>query len=246
MTSLTSLGVRGSSHGETARARMEQWLSCSPLFSAASERSRGALVSAAGILTLPPATKLIEQGSSADALYLVGRGRVRVLRSKGPDRVMVIGYRSEGELVGEACLGGAPEHTEEAVAMSEVEAAGFPRDVLDEQIRLDPALGSAVLAYVTARRRKAEERVASLLFRNVESRLCEMLVEAAERWGVPSARGTLIDASLTHLEIAEAIGSTRETVTLSLGALRKRGLLDIAGRRLIVRDQGALVKIAEA
>jgi CRP-like cAMP-binding protein len=52
----------------------------------------------------------------------------------------------------------------------------------------------------------------------------------------------LISAPITHAEIAHVIGSTRETVTLTLGAFRKEGLLEVAGRRLIVRDREALAR----
>jgi CRP-like cAMP-binding protein len=79
-----------------------------------------------------------------------------------------------------------------------------------------------------------------MLFRNVEGRLAEFLLKAADRWGVPTPKGVLISAPITHLEIAQSIGSTRETVTLTLGALRREGLLDVAGRRLIVKDREAL------
>jgi CRP-like cAMP-binding protein len=44
------------------------------------------------------------------------------------------------------------------------------------------------------------------------------------------------------MEIAQAIGSTRETVTLTLGSLRKEGLLDVSGRRLIVKSREGLAQ----
>ena len=106
--------------------------------------------------------------------------------------------------------------------------------------RSDPALSSALLGVLLARQREAEDRIESLLFRNVEGRVVEFLLKAAERWGVPSPKGTLISAPITHLEIAQSIGSTRETVTLTLGALRREGLLDVAGRRLIVKNREGL------
>ena len=85
-----------------------------------------------------------------------------------------------------------------------------------------------------------EERLASMLFRNVEARLAEFLVKAAARWGIPEPRGVLIAAPFTHQEMASMIGSTRETVTLTLGELRKKGVIDIDRRRIVVLDRDAL------
>jgi len=151
-----------------------------------------------------------------------------------------LGYRGSGELLGEACLGHAPAHREKATAMEEVEYVRIPLPVVDDLLAQDAALGPAVLALLLARQRETEDRIASLLFRDVEGRLAEFLLQAADRWGVPNPKGTLISAPITHLEIAQSIGSTRETVTLTLGALRREGLLDVAGRRLIVCDREKL------
>jgi CRP-like cAMP-binding protein len=172
---------------------------------------------------------------------LIGRGRARIERAAGGGRLVVpLGYRGSGDVLGEACLGHAPEHAENATAMEETEYARIPLQVIDALVADDAALGPAVLALLLARQRATEDRIQSLLFRNVQGRIAEFLLDAAERWGVPSPKGTLISAPITHLEIAQSIGSTRETVTLTLGALRRDGLLDVAGRRLIVRDRAAL------
>src|SRR5262249_31781136 len=116
----------------------------------------------------------------------------------------------------------------------------LPVHVVGAALAEDAGMGPAALSLLLARQRETEDRIESLLFRNVEGRLVEFLLKAADRWGVPTPRGTLISAPLTHLEVAQAIGSTRETVTLTLGALRREELLDVAGRRIVVRDREAL------
>ena len=74
----------------------------------------------------------------------------------------------------------------------------------------------------------------------MEARLAEFLLKAASRWGIPEPRGVLIAAPFTHQEMANMIGSTRETVTLTLGDLRKRGAIEVDRRRVVVLDQEAL------
>lgn len=155
-------------------------------------------------------------------------------------RAVPLGYRGTGDVLGESCFGGVKQYTENAMAMEEVEVVRLPVVSVFSLVSSDPALGTAIMALLVGRQREAEERIESMLFRNVEGRLAEFLLRAADRWGVPTPKGTLISAPITHLEIAQSIGSTRETVTLTLGALRREGLLDVAGRRLIVKDREAL------
>jgi CRP-like cAMP-binding protein len=225
---------------EGVRARIQRALKLSPLFEHASRASREAVVAASELTVVPAGTVVIRQGAAPDGLMVIGRGRARMERIAADGRVVPVGYRGAGELLGESCLGHAAAHAENGTAMEELEIARIPLPVVDSVLAEDHELGPAALSLLITRQRETEDRIESLLFRNVEGRLAEFLIKAADRWGVPTPRGTLISAPITHLEIAQSIGSTRETVTLTLGSLRREGLLDVAGRRLIVRDRDAL------
>lgn len=225
---------------EAARASVQRALELSPLFERASRASREAAIDRGERVVAPGGAVVLAQGSAADALLVIGRGRARLERVAADGRMVSVGYRGSGDVLGETGLGHATEHAESATAMEELEYARLPVAFVHELLARDAGLGAAALGLLLARQREAEDRLESLLFRNVEGRLVEFLLKACDRWGVPTPGGTLISAPLTHLEMAQSIGSTRETVTLTLGALRREGLLDVAGRRLIVRDRDAL------
>lgn len=225
---------------ESTKGRVQRALKLSQLFERASRATRESAINAAEIEVVPGGALIIQQGAPPDALIVLGRGRARIERTAPDGRVVPLGYRGSGEVLGESCLGGLEAYNENAIAMEETEVVRIPVAVVEDFVAADPAMGSPVLALLLARQRETEDRIESLLFRNVEGRVVEFLLKAAERWGVPSPKGMLISAPITHLEIAQSIGSTRETVTLTLGALRREGLLDVAGRRLIVKDREAL------
>lgn len=226
---------------EGVRARIQRALKLSPLFEGASRATRDAAMNASDLRVVSGGTVVIRQGTAPDALMVIGRGRARIERIAADGRLVPMGYRGSGDVLGESCLGHTVEHSDSATAMEEVELVRIPLLLMDDLLVQDPALGPAVLSLLLARQRETEDRIESLLFRNVEGRLIEFLLKAAARWGVPMPKGTLISAPITHLEIAQSIGSTRETVTLTLGALRRDGLLDVAGRRLVIKNRDALV-----
>jgi CRP-like cAMP-binding protein len=229
---------------EPPKARIQRALKLCQLFDRGSKASREAALAAADLQAFGANAVLAEQGSPATHLLILGRGRARVERSVADSgdktRVVPLGYRGLGEILFEACLGGASANDGAAHSMEAGELVTIPVPLVHDLIARDAGLGTSVLHLLVARQRETEDRIESLLFRDVEGRLCDFLLRAAERWGVPSPRGVLIAAPVTHLEIAQSIGSTRETVTLTLGALKKSGLLDVAGRRLIVKDKEAL------
>lgn len=229
-------------HGapDNARGRIQRALKLSQVFDKAARATREAATAAASLEVLPGGSLIMQQGSPSEALVVLGRGRARIERMTSDGRAVPLGYRGTGDVLGESCFGGVKQYTENAMAMEEVEVVRLPVVSVFSLVNSDPALGTAIMALLVGRQREAEERIESMLFRNVEGRLAEFLLRAADRWGVPTPKGTLISAPITHLEIAQSIGSTRETVTLTLGALRREGLLDVAGRRLIVKDREAL------
>lgn len=228
-------------NAEGAKARIQRALKQSPLFERVSRTTRESLMNVAEVDVVATGLPILKQGTPTGGLVVLGRGRARVERVTHAGKVVPLGYRGSGDVLGEACLGQTKENAESATAMEETEVVRIPLPVVDEIVASDPAMGPALLGLILTRQREAEDRIESLLFRNVEGRVVEFLLKAADRWGVPSPRGVLISAPITHLEIAQSIGSTRETVTLTLGALRREGLLDVAGRRLIVRERDALL-----
>lgn len=225
---------------EGVKSRVQRVLRLSTVFEHASRSSREAVVEAATLEVVPGETKLIEQDNLATTLILLGRGRARVERATRNGHTVPLGYRGGGDLISESCLGKSRKYNETTSAMEEVEVVRIPLDLVAQLMVSDASLATAVVHMLLDRQRELEDRVESMLFRDVEGRVIEFLLRAVERWGVPSPRGSLISAPITHLEIAQSIGSTRETVTLTLGTLRREGLLDVAGRRLIVRDRETL------
>jgi CRP-like cAMP-binding protein len=86
------------------------------------------------------------------------------------------------------------------------------------------------------RRQRVERRLKSLLFRSNRERLIYLLLELAEKYGRTNPDGLLIGIKLSHQELANMIGSTRETVTVLLGELQSEGLLAIQRRQVILRN----------
>jgi CRP-like cAMP-binding protein len=220
--------------------RKRRILKRTSMASAATPASQQALVDAGNLIRVSKGRPLVSQGDQASAIAMIGMGRVRLARTLSDARTLSIGYRGTGDLVGEAALGGAAIYRESAVATEDVEALMVPVGTVRALVAADHAFGSGLLGVLVDRHADTEDRLASMLFRNVEARLAEFLVKAAARWGIPEPRGVLIAAPFTHQEMANMIGSTRETVTLTLGDLRRKGVIDIDRRRIVVLDREAL------
>jgi CRP-like cAMP-binding protein len=101
-----------------------------------------------------------------------------------------------------------------------------------------------VVAVAHQRRRDVEDKVARLIFRDVNAKLADLLLGLGMEYGVEDARGTLVAIKITHQEMANLIGSTRETVSLTLSQFKRQGLITMEGRKIIITDYDGLKALA--
>jgi CRP-like cAMP-binding protein len=186
---------------------------------------------------------LYEEGTAAESIYVVASGRVRVVRAAGESRVLTVAYRAPAELLGETALPDGERYRDAATAAETVDAVRIPLRSVQTLLAEKAPFSRQMLSLMVDRRIEAERRVESLLSRSVESRVAEFLLDAAERNGVQDERGVLIAVRYTHQEIADYVGSTRETVTLTLGELRRKELLTFDHRRIVLRNPALMSKL---
>ncbi|MGD8860153.1 MAG: Crp/Fnr family transcriptional regulator [Myxococcales bacterium] len=208
---------------------------CAP-FAALDSASLDGILGISHIEKFPRRRPLYQEGSTAEQLFVVSSGRVRVVRGRGEHRMLTVAYRGVGDLVGETGLAEGHIYRATASATEPVEALAVPLRAVRALLQENPRFSEQMLLLMVERRIQAERRVESLLSRTVESRVAEFLIDAAERHGIPESRGVLIGVKYTHQEIADYVGSTRETVTLTLGDLRRRELLQFDHRRIVLTD----------
>jgi CRP/FNR family cyclic AMP-dependent transcriptional regulator len=201
--------------------------------------SRSAVLDLGRLDRFPRHHRLTEQGEAPQSLFLLGSGRVKVERVTG-ERVFPLGHRGPGQLVGEGACANASTSMESASVVDDIEAVALPIEGFLQLIAVDPQVRLAVTAALAQQFRATEDRLASLLLQGVEARLVGFLLDAVQRWGKPHSGGETITASFTHADVALLIGSTRETVTLLLGKLKRSGLIAFDRRRVIIPDRDAL------
>ena len=89
---------------------------------------------------------------------------------------------------------------------------------------------------------QTETFIESLTHKDIYSKLVNFLSILCEDFGVIGEKGITIDLHLSHQDIADAIGSTRVTITRIIGELKKLGLLTIDRKKIVIFDPALLSK----
>jgi len=182
-------------------------------------------------------------GDAADCLYAIIHGRVKLCRIEvETTREAVIDILPEGSLFGESALySAAGQRANSAIAyensrLLRIQVADFKRGMAE-----DDRLHDYTFRLIGQRLEQAERRLADFALNAIPARLDRLLVDFSDRYGVPESEGVLIDIPLPHREIASIVGSTRESVTVRLNAMRREGTIEFVNRRILVKRPESLL-----
>jgi len=189
---------------------------------------------------------LYRQGAAAKYFYVVFDGAVKVSRVMPGGKAIVIDFRGAGQVVGGSSLVAAEEHADDARAVEDVLVATIPLPPAAELLGSRPGAALSLARHLATRLAASQARVAAMSTQRVHQRLGEALLELSRSLGAAVDDVTVINARVTQAELADWIGTTRETASTLLNGLRRAGLIDIEARRIQLRDLPALEAYALA
>lgn len=179
---------------------------------------------------------IYREGDVADSLYVLARGRVKICSIDDVTRrEAVIDIVGMGALFGESSLYSQGVREKCAIAYENVRLLQIPAGVYREGMAASRELYDYTFRMVGQRLSRAERRVADFALDAIPARLDKLLADLCERYGKPGEQGVLIDLALPHREIASIVGSTRESVTVRLNALRRAGIIDFVDRKILIK-----------
>ncbi|HZD54873.1 MAG TPA: Crp/Fnr family transcriptional regulator [Candidatus Aquicultoraceae bacterium] len=181
----------------------------------------------------PRETVLFYEDGPGDSLYIVRKGLVKLVSSseRGTDTILHI--LRAGDVFGELLLvEGRRPFT--AIAMTDVLADRLGRKDFLEVLSACPAFAANYARLLTLRLMQVEREFSGMVHAWSWHRLAKELLHLAEELGEDTRAGTRIAWKLTHEDLANLIGTARETVTIQLHKFEELGLIRREGRNLIV------------
>lgn len=179
-------------------------------------------------------------GDPGDQVFFIQGGRVKCSKVSRDGKELTLDYHGPGDFFGELCVFEGAPREEMAEAMKNAIIAVLPRENLKELLERDPALGLRFARVLGQRRRHIETKLEHFVFRDVHAKLASLLLELGREYGLETEDGVKIDLKITHQEMANLIGSTRETISLALAVFKKKNLVQLLGRTVVLVDQEGL------
>ena len=175
-------------------------------------------------------------GSSGEVLFILKKGRVQLYRLAEDGRRLVTAILEAGSIFGEMPMLSQHMAGSTAEALDDCTVCVMSKHDVELLIASKPSVALNVVHFLANRNAELEERLERQAFQSVHERLAAMLLRLAE--------DSKEIKDVSHQQIGETIGASRETVTRALGDFRNQGLIEIGRSRLVILNRYGLEALA--
>lgn len=173
-------------------------------------------------------------------MYIVLSGKVKVTKATTGGKENLLAIHQTGDFFGEMALLDGKTAPATVSAMEDCRIVSVAGHDFYNILMRNEKVVQQIIQVLCSRLRQAWGQLQKLTYGTAEARIGAGLMQLARRHGVQDARGIIINLRITHQELAEMVGTARETVTRTLALLRKGGTIQIEHRRIVILNPRAL------
>ena len=171
---------------------------------------------------------IFAQGDSADAVFYIQEGKVKLTVVATNGKEATIGILNEGDFFGEGCLAGQPLRLCAAIAMTDCSVMRIDKKSMIDVLHREHEFSDMFVAYLLTRNIRYEEDLVDQLFNSSEKRLARILLLLA-RFGKDGKPEVAIP-KISQETLAEMVGTTRSRVSFFMNRFRKLGFVRYNGK----------------
>ncbi|HWR87017.1 MAG TPA: Crp/Fnr family transcriptional regulator [Acidiferrobacterales bacterium] len=187
---------------------------------------------------------IFKAGSAGDYVYFLESGRVKIYHLSPTGKEILLWFCFPGEIFGlaEVCHGGGRQVYAETCEPSQV--LSVRQDDFKTFLATHPPGALLVNDVLACRLRNLGNIIQSLVASDVNERVAQLVMRLAATHGQKTQNGDItLDIRLTHQEMANMIGTTRQSVTSALNLLRRQGVLEFdANHHILVHSETLLTQ----
>ncbi len=209
------------------------------MLKALSKEEKEKLDGMAAMRHVPRKQVLYFPNDSADNIYLLKVGRVKISRISPKGKEIILTILGPGEVFGELGITGQQEREEFAEVTENAIICMIDIKDLQNMMKDNPKFNMEILKFIGFRLKRVQSRLESLIFKNAEQRIRSLIKELGEDHGRIIAgddNQREVKLGLTHEDIAKLTATSRQTVTTQLNELEKSGLIKYDRKRIYIKD----------
>jgi len=205
-----------------------------------------ALLDIAGVRQYAKGDFVFRSSAPGSNVYFLRSGKIKIHQLSPVGREVILWFCFPGEIFGlaEVARGGGRVVNAQACEPSEVLAVAQEkfRTFLDHH----PRVAMLSMQVLSSRLRVLGEMFVNLVADDVNTRIAKLILRLSARYGTRVGKEVFLNIPVTHQEIADMVGTSRQTVTSVLGALKRQGVLSIDNRRIHIESEELLNELTQS
>jgi CRP/FNR family transcriptional regulator len=183
------------------------------------------------------------EGEKGDYIYIIKKGKVKMLKMNQNGDEQILNIFKKDDILAEVILFDKENYPATAIALSEIELFTINSRELSKIFLHHPQITVKVMKVMSSRLRRAQQNIRDFGLKDSKSRLASLLYHLAERHGDKKENEISISLFLTQKELANMIGTTRETVSRTLKSIEKQNIITTSRQKIVVNSIEKLKKL---
>ena len=183
--------------------------------------------------TYPAGYTLFQEGDNGDRVFFLKEGKVKVMKTKMDGSVQILEIIQPGDVFGEVVLFGISEYPASVRTLEDIKVDFLYKNDFKNYFNKNPQIGWGMLKVMAGKLAKAQHRIENLGLRNTKGRIARLIMDMIKDFGNKQNEFIL---DISQKDLANFIGTSRETVSRTLSEFRKNNLVEMTDSKLIVKD----------
>lgn len=188
--------------------------------------------------------ELFQMGQHPKGIFCVIDGKIKVYQKGFDGKEQIVHLITSGNIMGHRALFGDDTYSCSAIALENCKVCFLPKSRFYEMISKDGKLTFKIAQLLAHELKEAEEIITSTAQQPVMERVAKMLIVLQKQYGFLEDQKTL-NIEMKRDDLANMVGTTRETVTRYLYKMKKDQLIDLVGKKIKLLDLKELKHISK-
>ncbi len=188
---------------------------------------------------------LYYEGTKPLGIFCINSGVVKVYKSASNGKEQIIHLSQKGDFLGYSALLGEENYSNSAMIVEDAKICFIPKEAFLNTLITNTAFHRRITKALSHEIGVMEEKLTDATQKSIRERLAFILLQLANSYGIEGGDSQPINLILSREEIAGMVGTATESVIRLLAEFKKDKLIDLEGKRIIVKDKRGLARLSD-
>jgi CRP/FNR family transcriptional regulator len=217
------------------------WIRKVPIFKELRDQALNPIIDLCFETPFEPEEVIFNANEPADALYIIKSGNVRIEQAYRDGRKKTLAVLTSSNFFGEMALITSEKRCATAISSDHSQLIKLEKDTFLSCLQANAEACFGIMQVICKRLQTADKEISNLTFQNLPGRIAYKLLELSEQFGRLDEFGLTIQLSLTHYDLADMVGTNRESVSKFLTKFKKEGSISVQQKKITILDKHKLL-----